>query len=287
MLSHEHDLLLVAASLAISLMAGFTGLSLTRGAAELSYERRRPVLAMAAVVMGGGIWSMHFVAMLGVKLEVQQHYDALTTAASALLAIALTWVALHTVHFGARTARRLVAGGLWLALGVAAMHYLGMAGMQVARPVYTPAGLGVAAASAAALCTGAIWLCYGGRGRVPMPLGAVGFGLAVCAVHFIAMAGTMFERGPDAAGAGMHLDNEVLAFGVTLFAFVISGAFLVVGVNVSGSGQRRRSPGAAALAAAPGVELWLGDGAEVQEAQEEAPAEPAPQARARARTQGR
>ena len=70
MIEAAHDLRLVIASLAVAMMAGFTGLSLTRGANALPPGRRKVVVSMAAVALGGGIWSMHFVAMLGLRTAV-------------------------------------------------------------------------------------------------------------------------------------------------------------------------------------------------------------------------
>lgn len=48
-------------------MAGFTGLYLTHGASKLDDQRRKFVFALAAVILGGGIWSTHFVVMPGLQ----------------------------------------------------------------------------------------------------------------------------------------------------------------------------------------------------------------------------
>lgn len=104
MLEYTHDWCLVVASLAIALMAGFTDLSLTRGASRLDVPRRKAVVSMAAVALGSGIWSMHFVTMLGLQLPILYFYDALITLISALVAILLTGLALLILHFGPRSA---------------------------------------------------------------------------------------------------------------------------------------------------------------------------------------
>ena len=76
MLEYSHDWRLVLAAFAIALMAGFTGLSLTRGASRLETGRRKAVVSMASVALGGGIWSMHFVAMLGLHVLLLSKSDA-------------------------------------------------------------------------------------------------------------------------------------------------------------------------------------------------------------------
>ena len=105
---HYNPLLVIAAVL-VAVMASFTGLRLASGLSQLAPTRRKGQITMAAVALGGGIWSTHFVAMLALRLPVPVFYDALTTLASALIAILLTGAALLLLHFGQRTTRRMVA----------------------------------------------------------------------------------------------------------------------------------------------------------------------------------
>ncbi len=231
MIEAAHDLRLVLASLAVAMMAGFTGLSLTRGANALPPARRKVVVSMAAVALGGGIWSMHFVAMLGLQLPFLYYYDALITLISALVAILLTGIALLMLHFLPRTPVTITGAGVVIGVGIPIMHYIGMSGMELCRPVYTPLGVGLALVASIALSVAAVWLAYSERGRANILLGTVGFGLAVFSVHFLAMAGTGFRQDGSAAGAGPIIGNESLAMLVTLSAFVISAAFLLTGVT--------------------------------------------------------
>ena len=93
MLEHGHNYYLLLAALAVALMSGFTGLSLTQGASAMGIARRKLVGSMSAIALGGGIWSMHFVAMLAMTLPVPFHYNALVTMVSALVAILITGTA--------------------------------------------------------------------------------------------------------------------------------------------------------------------------------------------------
>jgi len=248
-LDYTHDGLLVAASLAVALMAGFTGLSLTRGASALPTGQRKLVVSMSAIALGGGIWSMHFVAMLGLQLPIQFYYDSLITLISALVAILIAGLALLVVHFGRRTRNRVVLAGLIVGLGIPVMHFIGMSGMQICRPVYSFGGIAIALAVSATLSVGAFLIAYDKRAPRNIVLGTLGFGLAVFAVHFTAMAGTGFVVQDDPAGAGPLISNEVLAFGVTLSVFVLSGAFLLTGVTFGPQPQAAGVPAAGPLAA--------------------------------------
>ncbi|SNT13349.1 MHYT domain-containing protein [Tropicimonas sediminicola] len=233
MLEYSYDTRLVLASLAVALMAGFTGLSLLQGASRLPAPRRKLVVSMAAICLGGGIWSMHFVAMLGMRLPIAFYYDALVTLISALVAILIVGLALLLLHFGRRSPGRIALAGGIIGLGIPAMHYIGMSGMQICRPVYSPGGIAFAVAASVALSVSAVALAYSRRGSRNIVLGTVGFGLAVFAVHFIAMQGTGFVSQEVGETEMTWMSNEFLAFGVTLTVFVISGAFLLTGVSFS------------------------------------------------------
>lgn len=232
MLEVSHNPLLVIASLAVALMAGFTGLSLTRGASGLPVGRRKGVVAMASVALGGGIWSMHFVAMLGLQLPVPFFYDALITLISALVAILITGCALLVLHFGPRTPLRIGVAGAILGSGITVMHYTGMSGMEMCQPVYSTGGIALAFVASIGLSILALRLAYDARLPRNFLLGTLGFGVAVFSMHFVAMAGTDFIVTPGLPEfAGRLISNEVLAFGVVLAAFAISGGFLLTGAT--------------------------------------------------------
>jgi NO-binding membrane sensor protein with MHYT domain len=231
MLDYSHDWRLVLASLAIALMAGFTGLSLTQGANQLPVSRRKAVVSMSAVALGGGIWSMHFVAMLGLQLPILFYYDALVTLISALVAILITGMALLILHFRPRTPRSIMLAGAIIGIGIPLMHYIGMSGMELCRPIYSPLGTAGAAVASVALSVVAIRVAYGERGRRNILLGTGCFGLAVFIVHFLAMAGTGFEPMGEPGLAGPLIGNEALGMLVTLSAFLISAAFLLTGIT--------------------------------------------------------
>ena len=231
MLDYSHNAWLVAASLAVALMAGFTGLYLTHGASSLDPQRRKFTVAVAAIILGGGIWSMHFVAMLGLQLPILFYYDALITLISALVAILMVGLALLLLHFRPRTMRTIVAAGVIVGLGIVVMHYVGMAGMELCRPVYTVWDVALATLASVVLSILAIWAAYDKRTQRNILLGTVCFGLAVFTMHFVATGLTDFIASENAGRAGPALNNQVLAMGVTVAVFMICGAFLLTGIS--------------------------------------------------------
>ena len=254
MLEHSHVSVLVLASLAVSLMASFTGLSLTHGISALPSPQRKLAVAMAAVALGGGIWSMHFVAMLGLELPVLFYYDALTTLISALVAILMVGTALLLMHFRPRTPASITGAGVVVGLGIAAMHYIGMSGMQLCGAIYSPLGLTLAWGASVLLGILSFWVIYGDRSRRSIVFGTLCLGFSVFTVHFVAMGGTGFIAGAAGSAEGPLLDNATLAMIVTLAAFVICGAFLLTGVTFLPA--EGATPGTA-----PGVATPAGGGA--------------------------
>ena len=230
-LDYGHDYALVAMSFVVAIVAGFSGLSLTKDLSSKSIAQRKVAIALASVALGGGIWSMHFVAMLGLELPILFYYDAAITLASALIAILIVAAALLLLHFRERTPQTIIAAGALVGFGILAMHYVGMAGLELCRAVYSPLGVAFSSVSAVALCILAFRIAYSTRSNRTILIGTICFGVAVFTVHFLAMAGTNFVAVSQFTEFGPSISNEVLALLVILSSFVIFGAFLWVGAT--------------------------------------------------------
>ncbi|MGY6633445.1 MAG: MHYT domain-containing protein [Alkalilacustris sp.] len=253
----SYDPWLVAASVALSMMASFTGLFLTRGVSGLSEGQRHLRVSMAAIALGGGIWAMHFVATLAMRFPVPVVHDVIQTAASAAIAILLAGLALVLMHFGRRTRMRKVLAGLILGLGIVAMHYVGLNAMDGCRPVHDPVGFPVAGALAALMGVAAMALAYGRRSTGTLLAATVVFGASVVVVHFSAMHFTAFVPGLRPATHMPTIGNPHVALLVLLAGFLLSGAFLLTGASVLNRlsvalpAAASFGPGAASAAAVP------------------------------------
>ena len=231
MLVFSHNPWLVLASLCVALMAGFTGLSLTKGLSAQPLEQRKSTIALSSIAMGGGIWSMHFVAMLGLQLPIQFYYNFLITLMSALVAILVVGCALLILHFRQRTPASLTMAGLIVGFGILAMHYIGMSGLELCRTVYSNTGVLITVLTSCGLSIGAFRVAYGQRAHRNIVLGTLCFAMSVFLVHFIAMAGTSFSAIEGAQASGQLINNETLAIGVVLTSFVLCAGFLLTGVT--------------------------------------------------------
>src|SRR5215469_11389909 len=128
-LAGSYNLAFVGLAVVMAVLASATALDVADRIGSSTSWQRLLWIAAAAVAMGGGIWVMHFIAMLAFSLPVPIAYDVPLTIASLLLAIAVAGVAFFIVCVGPFRRWRLALGGIIMGLGVAGMHYTGMAAM--------------------------------------------------------------------------------------------------------------------------------------------------------------
>tara|TARA_R110002126_G_C10490547_1_gene503820 strand:- start:31868 stop:33034 length:1167 start_codon:yes stop_codon:yes gene_type:complete len=235
---------LVSASVLVATMAAFTCLRLTNGLRKLPVSRRKVRIAQASLALGGGIWSMHFIGMLAVKLPFVVTYSPLLTLSSALIAILITGIGLLLLHFGQRTNLRILISGSFMGVGIASMHYTGMAAISANCIVsYRPMGIVLAIAISIAASTFAMWLAYSSRSLVRTAIGAVVLGLSISAMHYVAMFNTDFlQDSTFVASPVPALDPQILAISVSLSAFVICGLFLLLAVPMEETAVVSQAP---------------------------------------------
>ncbi|MDR6205880.1 putative bifunctional diguanylate cyclase/phosphodiesterase [Paraburkholderia graminis] len=151
---------LLAMSFVVATLSSYTALDLTARIFVLASPRLRHVWRMGgAAALGVGIWSMHFVAMLAFSLPIPLGYDFAETAYSLALAIGASYLALCLTTRARLTVARLIGGGAFMGLGIAGMHYSGMAALRMSpaisyRPVWFAASLAIAIGAS----TAALWI---------------------------------------------------------------------------------------------------------------------------------
>ncbi|MGW3666275.1 MHYT domain-containing protein [Streptomyces sp. NPDC005141] len=147
-------------------------------------------LALGTTTIGCGIWTMHFIAMTGFRVQgIGIDYDVRLAALSLVVAIAVVGVGVFTVGYRGATSTTLTAAGIFTGLGVAAMHYLGMAALQLngyLRYDWITVGLSVLIAVVAA--TAALWAAASYRGFLAALGASLLMGIAVTGMHYTGMA---------------------------------------------------------------------------------------------------
>src|SRR5437879_3329893 len=125
-----HDPYLVALSILVASFASYTALDLSGHVGPARGLARRVWLVAAAITMAGGIWSMHFVAMLAFIMPTPMAYDIGLTTLSLVVAMFVTGGGFYVISRRSGSRLRLVLSGVFMGLGIAAMHYTGMAAMR-------------------------------------------------------------------------------------------------------------------------------------------------------------
>ncbi|MEU4832940.1 MHYT domain-containing protein [Streptosporangium sp. NPDC023615] len=177
------------ASYVMSSIGSLLGLLLAARARGARGGSRALWLIGAALSIGGtGIWVMHFIAMMGFDVRgASIRYDVTLTVASALLAVVVVGAGLFLVSRSAGPGA-LLGGGLLTGLGVAGMHYLGMAAMNMSAHVtYDPLLVGLSLLIAVTAATVALWFSVRVRGAAATTGAALVMGLAVNGMHFTGM----------------------------------------------------------------------------------------------------
>ncbi|GAA6621602.1 MHYT domain-containing protein [Scytonema sp. NUACC26] len=200
MMSSTYDQGLVALSVAISILSSYTALDLAGRVTAAEKMVRLAWLIGGSITMGIGIWSMHFVAMLAFNLPVPIAYDVGTVILSTLPAILASGGALFLASRKFLSWQRLLFGGVLMGIGIAAMHYIGMAAMRMeARTHYDPVLFLLSVAVAIAASIAALWIAFHFRmqtsrtGRSSRILSALLMGCAIAGMHYTGMAAASFK----------------------------------------------------------------------------------------------
>lgn len=233
----SYNLLLICFSLFVATLASYTVLEIAeRIASQETARYRRMWLAGGALVFGVGIWSTHFTGMLAFQLPISVGYNALFTVVSLLLCVGLSFYLLHRSTQRRLRWPRMLADGVALGAGMAAVHWLGLHSMQIIPAVrYTPwlEILSVLATMAVAVLN--IWIIYTlnthkGEHFWRRVIFAGTLGLGIFFMHCLNMAAANFS--PDSVSstyASIDSDNLMSAVVLgTLFvliaALIFSGA---------------------------------------------------------------
>jgi NO-binding membrane sensor protein with MHYT domain len=225
-----YDSGLVALSIVVAILGSFTGLVMTTGIHRVSRSEARVRVVLGGIGIGGGVWSMHFIAMLAVQLPVPLSYSVIPTSASALIAVIGTAIALVIVSsrwFGEAT---LPVSAVFLGLGIGGMHYLGMYGIRGSCLItYSWLGVSISVLIAIQASAVALWFAFRQRGVLDTLLGSIALGLAIAMMHYSGMEATRFLPGTTLdEGLALLWSEKFLAFAITVTIYSVCSLCLIV-----------------------------------------------------------
>jgi PAS domain S-box-containing protein len=220
---------------AIAILAAFVALSISGRIVAAATPWARYVWATAgAISMGGGIWSMHFVGMLAFSLPCGITYEPVGTVLSMIPGMLASGIALGTISKPHEPGlSRLSVSAVLMGVGIAAMHYSGMAAMRPEALLrYDPAlvAISVVVAVVLAFVSLSIRFQFHRLQSSPMAANIIAasvMGCAIAGMHYTAMQASIFFPLPDPPTYSMALSPTLLALLITIFTVLIAVSTLV------------------------------------------------------------
>ncbi|MGJ4911961.1 MHYT domain-containing protein [Bradyrhizobium sp. SZCCHNR1015] len=247
-----YDPYLVALSVVIASLGGYTGFSLTARIRSGPGENARVLLSGAAGILAVGIWTMHFVGMMAAPLPADAVYLVLPTIISFLICALVIGISLFFVSIGDPSPRRVVPSALLLGAGIASMHYVGMHGLSGSFGLtHDPALVALSVAIAIGAAYGGLRIFLARQDGLRLAISAVAFGIAVSGMHYTAMLGmhvVPMGEGHHHAAPGLAASPQALAIVVAVLCFVIAAGFLL---SLVPDPRRQSQPMPAVAEAAP------------------------------------
>ncbi|MGG6297625.1 MHYT domain-containing protein [Leptolyngbya sp. AN02str] len=233
-LATGYNFQLVIVSVAIAMLASYTAVDLAGRVNATQNRAQIGWLMSGAAAMGTGIWSMHFIGMLAFRLPVPVHYDFLTVLVSVLPAMVASGLALFLGSRQTLGWLRLGGGSLFMGLGIASMHYLGMAAMHTsARMHYNPQIIVISVLIAIAVSFAGLFLVFQLREETTPHqtwkklLAAIIMGTAIPTMHYTGMAAACFMPLPHTV---LESDLQPPENIVPLVAAVVIGTLIILGL---------------------------------------------------------
>ena len=226
--THQHDIRLVLVAALVCILGNISLFVVLNRSTFCIDIRRRHWLVVAAVAEGVGVWATHFVAMLAYRGSMPIRFDVGLTVLSVAIAIGFFWCALRWLGKEPGVWRCAVAGA-GAAIGVAGMHFTGMASIIApARISYDPVPI-IISIFLSGLC---FWIAFLGFAKTAgwrkIALPTAFSVLAIVVMHFTAMSATTLVPDPTRAVAfSTAVNRDWLVLAVVLAALVLVALALV------------------------------------------------------------
>jgi len=206
----EHNLWLLGVAVLLCVIA-CAGAFFVLSSVPANNRLRGSWLFLAALVAGGGTWATHFVAMLGYQPGLPIGFDFATTLFSSVFCVAFAWAAFVVFHYFGSAVGRTIAGAL-LGVGIAGMHYIGMAGLDAPAHRMWASDLVIASAIfSVGFAIAALYAFALAPKRYRAASASALLITAILSLHFTGMGAVTLELDPRVLPANHALDRHLLA----------------------------------------------------------------------------
>lgn len=236
LLNCSHNPFLVLLAYLVACAAGFGTLDMAERVGHVENPTaRRHWCWLGAGCLAGGIWSTHFISMLAFQAPVAIHYELLTTFASLLIALIAAILAMQTLSHAHVRPHQYLLASVWMGLGIALMHYVGMAAMRSQAQVYVESRLfmasvaiAIGASLAALLLSSYLRNGAGVFHQLLKYAASLVLGAGILSMHFTGMAAMQMLVLND-ADLSLPVDNNPIQLGLSVAVITL----LVIGSSIS------------------------------------------------------
>jgi diguanylate cyclase (GGDEF)-like protein len=217
----DHDVRYTIMAVLVCLLGSFLTVRLFSRARKVDGLQRLNWLFLCGMIGGSTIWTTHFVAMLGYRAAGIVGYDPQLTGLSFAIAVASTMAGFGIAAYGGRS-WLVEAGGMIVGLGIAGMHYTGMAAYTVQGTLLWNGSFVIASLVLAAFF-GAL-----ATNRIARPIhrfcrysAVFALILAIATTHFTGMASLSMVFNPAVAMPDEFLSPGIMGGGAIAITFVL------------------------------------------------------------------
>ncbi|MDP9206763.1 MAG: ATP-binding protein [Gemmatimonadota bacterium] len=234
MIEKSYNFPLVILSVVVATIGAYVAIEIAQRVRVTGGRRRILWSCVGALALGLGIWSMHFVGMIALRLPVPVWYDALLIGVSIIAAVGGCAIAFVIFNRGTVNSWLVGLASIFMGLAIASMHYTGMAGIQTSAtvnydPLMVAASVGVAiivSFAALALTRNLIETGSAPRAWLKKMAASLLMGFAVAGMHYTGIAASHFTGG---SARWRPTDNLVLGtHELGLVVAITSVALLIV-----------------------------------------------------------
>ncbi|WLG40837.1 putative bifunctional diguanylate cyclase/phosphodiesterase [Pseudomonas rhodesiae] len=236
LLNCSHNPFLVLLAYLVACAAGFGTLDMAERVGHVEDPTaRRHWRWLGASCLAGGIWSTHFISMLAFQAPIAIHYELLTTFASLLIALVASLFAMKTLSHTTVRLHQYLLAAVWMGLGIALMHYVGMSAMRSQAQMYFDSwlllgsiGIAIGASLAALLLSSYLRTGAGIFHQLLKYAASLMLGAGIISMHFTGMAALQLMV-PTGADLSLRLDNNPIQLGLSVAVITL----LVIGSSIS------------------------------------------------------
>ena len=228
----DYSVLLIVLSVLIACCASYTALFMNQRIQDNGFFPKTFWLLLASVAMGLGIWSMHFIGMSAFMLPLPMKNDTVITIVSMIPAIIASYAAFSFANKTQQPILSYSIVGIIMGIGIALMHYLGMAAMKTEAKYYYKPGLFILSiiiaivVSMVAMYVFAALQKYMGNQLIRV-ITAILLGIAISSMHYTGMASVVFYLEGSLKAVhqmhNFHMDLSVIVIAAVGILFIIVG----------------------------------------------------------------